>query len=322
LEDQPSGGKALYFGEEVVGQAIDAPLPCGGSWKLARIADLSLAQSTYQLAAENRIWLPTQLRQDIKNLNMTSVSQIGKIGPIGRDINGINPDGSIRGPFEVRQLQSDAVPTYPILWAHKAERERTMMFEADREGLPYRVTSGKKMAAIQKKAETVFLSSSHCHSNVDFRFNSQSTAMQFTSRKTIGGRAWISIQLPTAMHEKALVLWANTTLGLLMYWWHSSKQQPGRGSIPSATLRSYPILDVTALSDAQLQRAAQIFDDICQLPLKPLHELDIDANRKTLDRRFYGEVLGLPDAILADGGPLDILRQKLCREPSIRGSKK
>lgn len=107
-----------------------------------------------------------------------------------------------------------------------------------------------------------------------------------------------------------------------MYWWHSSKQQPGRGSIPSSALRSFPILDVTALSDTQLARAAQIFDETCQLPLKPLHELDIDKNRKLLDRRFYGEVLGLPDAILADGGPLDILRQKLSREPSIRGSKK
>lgn len=146
--------------------------------------------------------------------------------------------------------------------------------------------------------------------------------MQFTKHKTIGGRAWISIQLATAELEKALVLWGNTTLGLLMYWWHASKQQPGRGSIPKVALQTLPILDITSLSADQLQRAVQIFDDTCKLPLKPLHELDIDENRKKLDRLFYGEVLGLPDAILADGGPLDILRQKLSREPSIRGSKK
>jgi len=107
-----------------------------------------------------------------------------------------------------------------------------------------------------------------------------------------------------------------------MYWWHCSKQDAGRGSIPKVALQTLPVLDVTALSPDQLAQAAQIFDDTCKLPLKPLHELDQDKNRKTLDRRFYSEVLGLPDAILADGGPLDILRQKLCREPSIRGSKK
>ena len=168
----------------------------------------------------------------------------------------------------------------------------------------------------------MFQTASHCHSNRDFQFDAQSTAMQFTERKTIGGRAWISIQMATAELEKSLVLWGNSTLGLLMYWWHSSKQQRRRGSITKSSLQSLPILDVTALTDSQLAKAAQIFDDTCQLPLKPLHELDIDENRKTLDRRFYGEVLGLPDSILADGGPLDILRQKLCREPSIRGSKK
>ena len=145
--------------------------------------------------------------------------------------------------------------------------------------------------------------------------------MQFTDRKTIGGRAWISIKLPTAKLEKSLVLWGNSTLGLLMYWWHSSKQQRRRGSIPKSALQSLPVLDVTALSPTQLASATRIFDQTCQLPLKPLHELDIDDNRKLIDRRFYREVLNLPAAILADGGPLDILRHKLSREPSIRGSK-
>ena len=117
-------------------------------------------------------------------------------------------------------------------------------------------------------------------------------------------------------------MWGNTILALLMFWWHSSKQQPGRGRLAKTTLGSLPILDVTALSPEQLRQAAQLFDETCQLPLKPLHELDIDENRKTLDRRFYGEVLGIPESILEDNGPLDILRNKLCQEPSIRGSKK
>ena len=37
--------------------------------------------------------------------------------------------------------------------------------------------------------------------------------------------------------------------------------------------------------------------------------------------RFCKEVLGLPAKILGDGGPLDLLRQKLAAEPSIRGGK-
>ena len=322
LEDSPSGGSAIYVGNEIVGQAIDAPLPHSGSWKLARIADLSLAQSAYQLAIRNKIWLPTQQSSDSIEIQMTKIADIGKTGPYHLDVSKRYSSGNIRGPFEIRSLQGNIVPTYPILWAHDAARERTMLFEADREGIPFRADSVAEQSVVENKVAKVVQTASHCHSNLDFRFNSQSTAMQFTERKTIGGTAWISIQLPTAEHEKALVLWGNTLLALLMFWWHSSKQQPGRGRLSKTTLDPLPILDITALDTQQLQRAVQIFDETCQLPLKPLHELDTDENRKTLDRRFYGEVLGLPDSVLADGGPLDILRQKLCREPSIRGSKK
>ncbi len=319
LEGAPVGGTHIVLGSELVGQAIDAPLPKSGSWKIARIVDFSLAQSAYQLAENNSIWLPTQ-GASIATA-MTSVKDIGKLGPIHRDINGTNPDGTIRGPFEVRDLHPNSIPTYPALWAHNAKEERTLMFEANREAVPRLVSSKSAQETIFEKATQVFQTASHCHSNLAFRFNSQSTAMQFTGRKSLGGSAWISIQLATVDLEKALVVWANTALGLLMFWWHSSRQQPGRGVLTKTTLATLPVLDITALSPDQLATAARIFDDTCQLPLKPLHELHIDANRKLLDRRFYGEVLGLPADLLSDGGPLDILRRKLSQEPSIRGSK-
>ena len=320
LEDGPYGGSEIYFGDDIVGQAIDAPLPSSGSWKVARIFDLSLAQSAYQLASKARLWLPTQIEENALALPITTVKEIGKVGPYHLQVSKTQRDGQ-RRPFNLRPLQSHEVPTYPVLSAHDADSERTMAFEADHDGIPYQASSKEEQIRVDKEVASVFATASHCHSNLDFQFDAQSTSMQFTERKTIGGRAWISIQLPASQQEKALVLWANTILGMLMFWWHSSKQQRRRGILTKTTLATLPILDVTALDADQLQRAAKIFDETCQLPLKPLHELDIDENRKLLDRRFYGEALGLPETIFADGGPLDILRQKLCREPSIRGSK-
>ena len=320
LEGSPAGGTDITLGEQLVGHALDVPLPRKGSWNVARIVDLSLAQSAYHLADQQRIWLPAH--GGPFDIAMSTVGKIGEIGPIHRDITGTNPDGSIRGPFERRQLREGGYPTYPMLWAHNAKRERTMMFEADCEGIPRHVQSLEEQELIDHKALRVFQTASHCHSNLDFRFNSQSTAMQFTQRKTIGGTAWISIQLPTPEHEKALVVWGNTLLALLMFWWNCSRQQPGRGRLTKTTLATLPVLDITALTPDQLETAAQIFDETCNLPLKPLHELHTDDNRKLLDRRFYSEVLGLPDSLLADNGPLDILRTKLSQEPSIRGSKK
>ncbi len=145
--------------------------------------------------------------------------------------------------------------------------------------------------------------------------------MQFTPRRTIGGRAWLSLQLSSPELEKVLVLWANTSLGMLLYWWHANKQQSGRGSIGKSQLQTLPILDVTRLTARQLRAAVELFDSMSDKDLKPLNEIDVDTVRKELDDLFAVKVLGLPREIIAAGGPLDLLRLKLSQEPSIRGAK-
>jgi hypothetical protein len=321
LEDGPMGGTPLYSGNDVIGQAMDAPLPDSGGWNLGRIADLSLAQAAYQLANEKRIWLPGMHKSQTISVPITTVGTIGEVGPVHRDINGTNPNGSIRGPFQIEDVEANSVPTYPVLWAHDAQREYTMCFDGDSEGLCLKSADMEEQESINKKVSSIWETASHCHCNLDFRFNSQSTAMQFTPRKTIGGRAWLSILLKSADLEKALVTWANTSLGLLLRWWHSNKQQSGRGNIGKSTLQIMPVLDVSGLSPQQLERAVQLFDSICLKPMLPIHEIDKDPVRKELDERFGREVLGVPESILAPGGALEVLRMKLAQEPSIRGNK-
>ena len=321
LEDGPTGGTFLYFGNDVIAQAMDAPLPASGGWNVARIVDLSLAQAAYQLAIEKRVWLPTMSKSDATSIPITTVEKIGKIGPIHRDINGKTPQGGIRGPFDTPPVKPNSVPTYPVLWSHDASRERTMSFDADCEGIPRRGSTAAERAALALKVASVWDTASHCHFNCDFRFNSQSTGMQFTPRKTIGGVAWLSIRLSSVKREKALVLWANTSLGMLLRWWHSNKQQSGRGRIGKSALQTLPVLDVTALKPKQLKAAVSIFDDLKDENLLPLHELDKDQVRQNLDNRFALEVLGLPASVVEPGGPLELVRMKLAQEPSIRGGK-
>src|SRR5437899_2785750 len=147
----------------------------------------------------------------------------------------------------------------------------------------------------------------------------QSTGMQFTPRKTIGGRAWISVQLATVRHEKALVLWANTSLGFLLHWHHANRQQSGRGSVGVLPLKTLPVLDVTALMPGQLDAAEELFEEFAKLELLPIYRLDEDTARRKLDERFGRDVLGLPANLFAAGGPIELLRRKLSAEPSVRG---
>jgi hypothetical protein len=320
LEDGPLGGTLLFFGDDAIGQAMDAPLPESGGWNLGRIADLSLAQTAYQLAQQKCVWLPTMKHSDAVAIPITLVEKIGDIGPIHRDINGTNPDGGIRGPFEIVPLKSGQVPTYPVLWSHDAKRERSMSFGADCQGIP-RKGSKSDEDAIVEKVESVWATASHCHFNCDFQFNSQSTGMQFTPKKAVGGRAWLSIKMSSVELEKALVIWSNTSLGMLLRWWHSNKQQSGRGNIGKTALQSMPVLDVTALNSKQLHKATKLFDEVSNKTLLPLHEIDKDAVRHELDKRFGCEVLGLPESVFSSGGAFEVLRMKLAQEPSIRGNK-
>jgi hypothetical protein len=117
------------------------------------------------------------------------------------------------------------------------------------------------------------------------------------------------------------VLWANTSLGLLLYWWHANKQQDGRGRLGVLTIDILPILDITKLTHKQLTEAVKLFDAICNKPLLPFNEIDNDATRKELDEKFMRKVLGMKGPILDAGGPFDLLRMKLSREPSICGQK-
>lgn len=321
LEDGPAGGTPLRFGDDTIGQVLDAPLPASGGWNLARIADFALAQTAYQIVNEQRLWLPATNRSEAPYLPISTVGVIGEIGPIHRDINGNTPAGGFRGPFDILPARPNSAPTYPALWAHDAKSEQTMSFGADCEAIPRRSATPAEQAALDLKLAAIWNTASHCHFNCDFRFNSQATGMQFTPRRTIGGRAWLSIRLPSVDLEKALVLWGNTSLGLLLRWWHSNKQQSGRGSIGKSALQALPVLDVTALSPAQRRAAVQIFDAMSGQPLRPLHEMDTDPVRRELDERFAREVLGLAEPLLVEGGPLAVLRMKLSREPSVRGAK-
>ncbi|MBF0333921.1 MAG: hypothetical protein HQL40_09800 [Alphaproteobacteria bacterium] len=321
LEDGPNGGTDICFGDDVIGTMIDAALPENGGWNIARVADMALAQTAHQLTRKDCVWLPTMAEAQAVAIPMTTVEKLGTIGPYHADIHGDATNGAVRGPFKVIEIKKSKVPTYPTLWSHSAKHERTLSFDALQEAVPRVPKEFKEKAVIDRKVAEVWATASYLHFNRDFRFNSQSTAVQFTSSLSLGGRAWLSIKIGPVEHEKIATLWGNCTLGLLTYWYFANKQHAGRGSIGKNQLATLPFLDVAALNPMQIEAGVKVFDDLSAMDLQPLHDLAADANRHELDRRFLVECLGFDPKIVAPGGPLNLLRQKLAAEPSIRGGK-
>ncbi|MFH1383029.1 MAG: hypothetical protein ABIH70_09105, partial [Chloroflexota bacterium] len=165
LEDGPMGGSLFHFGDDVIGYAMDAPLPEKGPWNLARIKDGALAQVAYQMTDHGSIWLPGIAKKNAVPVSISMVSGIGKVGPYHMDINGNTPNGGIRGPFKVEALKTKAAPTYPVLWTHDAGRERCMEFEADSEGILRQGKDSVEDKFAQEKASMIWATASHCHFN-------------------------------------------------------------------------------------------------------------------------------------------------------------
>ena len=113
-------------------------------------------------------------------------------------------------------------------------------------------------------------------------------------------------------------MWGNSTIGLLAYWWHSSRQQSSKASITIRSAETLPVLDFRALSDDQLATAEAIFDEFRDKELKPAYLADADANRALLDRRVVCDLLGFDEATYVG---VRRLAAKWCAEPSVHGGK-
>ena len=305
LEDGPFGGSPLSVGDERLGEVVDARLSRDAPWSAAGISDFTVVQTAFQMA-QGIIWLPQVQSQDKVRVPITTVQRVCQVGVNHNNIVG---NGSQTAFFLIKPPSS--APTYPMLWNHDAQREKRMLVDPDSEG---RVKPGR-----ERRAAEIWDTRSYAHYNADFRFNSQPLAVAFTESQTIGGRAWKNLKLDDHAHEVAHTLWCNTTLGLLCYWWHSSRQQAGRGSMPITAIRSMPTLEVTKLTQAQLDVAEEVFEEMKSAQFLPANEAYRDNTRKELDYRVLIDLLGLPERVLE---PLDLLRLKWCAEPSVHGGKR
>ena len=226
VEDGPYGGTALMIGDELAGDSMTVPVQTdGASWSAVRLSDLSLAQTAFALA-QSKLWLPgshSALDVKVAPLNKTS-----KLGLVDRDITGPRP----RGPFD--KMAPTPTATYPSLWNHDAKNETRMACQPDSQ---LSVRSG-----MEAKAAVAWATASRAHVNRDFRFNSQPLTAAFTERESMGGRAWPNVRFPDSRFDYAFTLWSNSTLGLLLYWWHSNRQHSGRGTTTIRNVEHCPSL--------------------------------------------------------------------------------
>ncbi|MCE2448038.1 MAG: hypothetical protein J4F35_06535 [Candidatus Latescibacteria bacterium] len=303
LSPQARQGRVCVGDRETIGTYIRAPLSQGGcaSLRETTLADaaLGLLKKTLRLPQGYSAPLPT-----------TQLRSLGEEGLYHLDISGGISNGVPRGPFEIIPIQG--IPQYPVLRSHDAKRERSLVVPPDSEGEVRPGCDDRAVSVWNRVA-------SRLHFNLDFRINSQSLTACLTPAKAIGGRAWPNFILEQDEWTLPLVLWSNTTLGLLAFWWVGTRQQQGRACLTITQLPRLTVLDPRSLSKEQLAQAENIFERFKEKEFLPANEAYRDDARQALDRAVLVELLRLPEAALE---PLAILRDQWCAEPSVHGGKK
>ena len=306
IEDGPYGGTPIMIGEELAGYIVTAPrVPV---WRGVRVSDYSVAQSAYALN-QSSLWLPgCAVPVELKT---AILAEVGVLGLVDRDINGPPPKPGLppRGPFD--KVDPSPTATYPSLWNHVAKNETRMVCDPDSQ---LQVRQG-----MEEDAAVVWTTASRTHLNRDFTFGSQALAVAFTDKESIGGRVWPNVIFFDSRFDYAFAVWGNSTLGLLSYWWHSSRQQSSKANVTVRSAEPFPVLDLRCLTDEQLLIAEQIFEEFRDKELMPAYLADADPNRALLDRRVICDLLGFGEEIYV---AVRRLSAKWCAEPSVHGGKK
>ena len=299
IEDGPYGGTCLMVGDTVVGRVLDCPLS-DGAWVASAGSDPLLLQTSWQLA-RGKLWFEWSSPFDVP---MATIGSLGSVGPLDLDIKGDDERTDYRGPFNIRKRSGPYV--HPTIWGNHNKTQTCMKIGPDADAEP-------RPGESRERRDQILGTASRVHINRELDTTSQSLPASYLEEPALGGRAWPSICMEER-HERAFVLWHNTTLGIVCHWAATGHQQRGRSQTTVTAIPGISALDLTGLSGVQLQEMNEAFDVFSSMRLDRVMNLWKDETRIGMDGRVL-EILGI-------GANLDGLRRRLCMEPTIYGRRR
>lgn len=252
-------------------------------------AQIDLARTVHYLR-QGALYLPT-IGATGRTLPLTVLSSLGELGPDIRDIY----DG-----FQVTASRT----SYPAFWGHDADSVATLAQNSNAFLSPLPVARPgrhlRQVSYLWTKAARVAIATR-------LRMNTQRLSAVRLSDKVLSNVWWPFIPFDeNEQAEKVLVLWLNSTLGLLMLLAHRQEVQGSWLAFQKPILNNLPVLDIAALPSDTKNVLAETYDRLSMDAILPFRNLMHDAIRQEIDEVFV-ETLSLPD--------ISVLRDILAREP-------
>ncbi len=289
------GSRTIRGPRGILGEMAVLPAPKGTeNWTGGIFAQGYLMRAHWALDVLGELRLPGE-----KKGYPLPLCRLDALGRLGYDIR------DITDAFDIDKTAGAWSP-YSAFWNHDADQVRSIAqtpnatLLARDQPLPGR--PAKDAASVWSKAGTILLVSRL------WPVTHRVVAIGHPDR-VLGNTWWAfddsELTLP---RRKALLLWLNSTLGVMSYFGRRAVTRSAWMQMKKPAWSSMPVLDVRALSARQVTALAKTYDSLSELELAPISQLDIDATRHSIDAAI-AKALGLPD--------VQPLRKLLSREPGL-----
>jgi hypothetical protein len=197
---------------------------------------------------------------------------------------------------------------FPAFWGHDAQAITTL--EQEPNAFLMTLAEAKERRTLRKAEDLWPLAAKIMLAERIWLYTQRMVCLR-VSEIVLSNMWWpVSLREPLRSEEieKALALWLNSTLGLLLVL---ANRQETRGAwidFKKPVLEKLPVLDLGSLSVAQLAQLAAAYDEVCREELRPFPEMNSDPVRARIDAAI-AQALDLPD--------FSILRRLLAQEPVV-----
>ena len=258
-------------------------------WSGVQFARADLIRSALKLLDDGEVWVPGE--GGATRIPLCQLDELGQVGPDRRDV----WDG-----FE----RTDAVTAYPMVENHDTEQRKRLVAAPDKYLAPLaKPRPGrhlKSVAQLWPKAGRLLVAE---RLRLD---TARVVAMRSETR--VLSNVWWPIRIGDVPAEKALVIWLNSSLGLLTILTQRTTTEGGWVAMKKADLEVLPVLDTRRLSQTQVQSLSDLFDGLAEAEFERLPGMATCSTRRSLDDGV-SKILGLPK--------LGKLRDLLASEPVV-----
>lgn len=294
--NEGQGATSLSVGDTKVGEAIAMrwrDLKKNDLWVLpCAFAQTDITRTAYELM-RGKLKLPG--KKGSFNIPLSSLGLLGTLGPDRRDIH----DG-----FNLSTKKT----AFPSFWGH----DSSMVLSMEQQPNNYLVPLAKaKPGRNLRKLDNLWPLAGRVIIVERLRVNTQRFVAVRLTEPVLSNMWWsffLKKKKVEIAREKALVLWLNSTLGLITLLANREETEGAWIDFKKPVLASLPTLNVEILSANQIERLALLYDKVCTQSLLPLPRMSEDPVRAKVDQAI-AKTLKLPD--------FSILRELLAQEPVV-----